>query len=163
MRLCITHCTCLLCYIFIIIISFSLECPVFLWEHIFEVWPQGSETWLWRMKARGSQVLHEEPLCAISKPTKLSPLAVVWTLLWWELVCLVYLFVVMVSEGVKPSHPIGLGFQSSWRTGHTKAQCDGVITVTAHSSRMCQLSNWQLHMVAMSCSPLVTVPWNHPL
>lgn len=31
-------------------------------------------------------MLHEEPLCAISKPTKLSPLAVVWTLVRWELV-----------------------------------------------------------------------------
>lgn len=86
-------------------------------------------------------MLHEEPLCVTSKPTKLSPLAVVWTLVWWELVCLVYLFVVMVSEGEKPSHSIGLGIQSSWRTGHTKAQCDGVITVTAQSWGMCQFCN----------------------
>lgn len=46
-------------------------------------------------------MLHEAPLCGISKATKLSPLAVVWTLVLWELVCLVYLFVVMVSEGRK--------------------------------------------------------------
>ena len=88
-------------------------------------------------------MLHEEPLCVISKPTKLSPLAVVWTLVWWELVCLVYLFVVMVAEGGggEPSHSIGPGFQRSWRTGHTKAQCDGVITVKAQSWGMCQLCN----------------------
>lgn len=43
-------------------------------------------------------MLHEERLCVISKPTKLSPLAVVWMLVWWELVCLLYLFVVMVAE-----------------------------------------------------------------
>lgn len=86
-------------------------------------------------------MLHEEPLCAISKPNKLSPLAVVWMPMRWELVCLVYLFVVMVSEGGKPSYSIGLGMQSSWRTGHTKAQCGGVITVTAQSWGMCQLCN----------------------
>lgn len=63
--------------------------------------------------------------------------------------------------GGKPSHLIGLGFQSSWRTGHTKAQCDGVITVTAQSCGMCQLCNWRHRMVAMSCSPQVTMPWNH--
>ena len=61
------------------------------------------------MKARGSEVLHEEPLCVISKPTKLSPLAVVWTLVWWELVCLVYLFVVMVAEGGHPAAQLALG------------------------------------------------------
>lgn len=45
-------------------------------------------------------MFHEEPLCAISKPSKLSPLAVVWTSAWWELVLfLVYLFVVMVCKG----------------------------------------------------------------
>lgn len=44
-------------------------------------------------------MLYEERLCVISKATKLSPLAVVWTLVWWELVCLDYLFVVMVSRG----------------------------------------------------------------
>lgn len=54
-------------------------------------------------------MLHEEPLCAISKPTKLSPLAVVWTLVRWELVCLVYLFVVMVSEGGNPPTQLALG------------------------------------------------------
>lgn len=85
-------------------------------------------------------MLHEEPLCVISKPTKLSPLAVVWMLVWWELVCLVYLFVVMDSEG-ETSHSIGLGFHSRWRTGPTKTQCDGVITVTAQSWGMCQLCN----------------------
>lgn len=54
-------------------------------------------------------MLHEEPLCAISKPTKLSPLAVVWTLVWWELVFLVYLFVVMVSKGGSPPTQLALG------------------------------------------------------
>lgn len=39
--------------------------------------------------------------------------------------------------GGKPSHSIGLGIQSSWRTGHTKAQCDGVITVTAQTLGGC--------------------------
>lgn len=82
-----------------------------------------------------SEVLDEEPLCVISKPTKLSPLAVVWTLVWWELVCRFYLFVVMVAEEEKKptSHSIALGFQRSWRTGHTKALCDGVITVNAQN------------------------------
>lgn len=51
-----------------------------------------------------SEVLDEEPLCVISKPTKLSPLAVVWTLVWWELVCRFYLFVVMVAEEEKKTH-----------------------------------------------------------
>lgn len=63
------------------------------------------------MKARGSEVIHEEPLCVISKPTKLSPLAVVWMLVWWELVCLVYLFVVMVAEGGNPPTQLALGYR----------------------------------------------------
>lgn len=54
-------------------------------------------------------MLHEEPLCAIPKPTKLSPLAVVWTSMRWELVCLVYLFVVMVSEEGNPPTQLALG------------------------------------------------------
>lgn len=85
-------------------------------------------TWLWKMKSGDSEVLHEQPLCVKSKPSKLSPLAVVWTLVRWELVLGACLFVVMVSKGGKPSHSIGSGIQSSWRTGHTKALCDGVIT-----------------------------------
>lgn len=55
-----------------------------------------------------------------------------------------------------------VGIQSGWRTGHTKALCDGVITVTAQTWGMCQLCNWQLGMVAMSCTPQVTMAWNHP-
>lgn len=67
------------------------------------------------------------------KPSKLSPLAVVWTPVRWELVLGACLFVVMVSKGGKPSHSIGFGIQSSWRTGHTMALCDGVITVAAQT------------------------------
>lgn len=77
--------------------------------------------------------------------------------------CLPGLFVCCDGRwGGKPSHSIGLGFQSSLRTGHTKAQCDGVITVKAKSLGMCQLRNWWLRMVAISCSPQVIMPWNHP-
>lgn len=98
---------------FTTIVSFLLGFPVlffvFSWDDSWGPWPWGWETWLWRMKARGSEVLHEQRLCAISKPTKLSPLAVVWTLVWWELVCLVYLFVVMVSEGGNPPTQLALG------------------------------------------------------
>lgn len=85
------------------------------------------------MKAGDSEVLYEQALCVKSKPSRLSPLAVVWTLVRWELVLGVCLFVVMVSKGGKPSHSIGFGIRSSWRTGHTKALCDGVITAAAQT------------------------------
>lgn len=86
-------------------------------------------------------MLHEQPLCVKSKASKLSALAVVWTLVRWELVLGACLFVVMVSKGGKPSLSIGSGIQSSWRTGHTKALCDGVIAVAAQTRGMCQLRN----------------------
>lgn len=120
------------------------------------------ETWLWRMKARGSEVLHEEPFCVISKPTKLSPLAVVWTLVRWELVFWSICLLWWSLRGRNPPTQLALGSSSSWRTGHTKALCDGVITVATQTWGICQFCNWQLRMVAMSCSPQVTMPWNYP-
>lgn len=54
-------------------------------------------------------VVREEPLCGLSQPTQLSPLAVVWMVVWWELVCLFYLFVVMASEGGRPPTQFALG------------------------------------------------------
>lgn len=115
----------------------------------------GLGSWLWRMKASASW---RTSLCDI----KTNQTVTVGSCLDVGAVgtCLSGLFV--CCDGGKPSHSIGLGIQSSWRTGHTKAQCDGVITVTAQSWGMCQLCNWRLRMVAMSCSPQVTMPWNHP-
>lgn len=90
------------------------------------------------------------------KPSKLSPLAVVWTLVRWELVLGDCLFVVMVSKGGKPSHSIGLGIQSSWRTGHTKALCDGVITVAAQTRGRANFVNDS--PVWLPCSALLKSP-----
>lgn len=43
--------------------------PVFFFgDHSRGPWPWSWETWLWMIKAGGSEVLHEEPLCVISKP-----------------------------------------------------------------------------------------------
>lgn len=55
------------------------------------------------------RVVREEPLCVLSQPTQLSPLAVVWMVVWWELVCLFYLFVVMASEGGRHPTQFALG------------------------------------------------------
>lgn len=115
------------------------------------------ETWTWLIKARGSEVPHEGRLCVISKPTKLSPLAVVWTLVWWELVCLVYLFVVMVSQGGNPPTQLALGSRVA---GGQVLQWRSVMGSSLSQPRvwgMCQLYNWRHHMVAMSCSPQVTI------
>lgn len=122
----------------------------------FQYWGLHPWTWRWKMKAGASEVLHEQPLCVESKPSKLSPLAVVWTVVRWELVLGVCLFVVMVSKGSKPSHSIGLASQGSWRTGHTKALCDGVITVAAQTRGRANSVNDSL--VWLPCSALLKSP-----
>lgn len=103
-----------------------------------KMWRGSSHNWKsWLQKVNESKLksVHEGRLCALSKPTKLSPLAFVWTPVWWELVCLVFLPVVMVSEGGE-GPPTQLPPVPG--IGHTKAQCDGVIAVAAQSCRMCQ-------------------------
>lgn len=112
-----------------------------------------------------SEVLDEEPLCVISKPTKLSPLAVVWTLVWWELVCRFYLFVVMVAEEEKKKPPptqLPLGSREAGGQVIQRRCVMGSSLSMPRIGGMCQLCNWRLGMAAISCSPQVILPWDHP-
>lgn len=153
--------TLLLLFLFIIIFPFWLGFPVFFWGRIL-----GALT-----LRLGNLAVKDESkrLRSASWRTSLCDIKTNQTVTVGSCLdvgavgtCLSGLFVCCDGLwGGKPTHSIGLGIQSSWRTSHTKAQCDGVITVTAQSWGMCQLCNWRLRMVAMSCSPQVTMPWNH--
>lgn len=78
----------------ILVLFFNLS-PLFLLENDGGPNPEVDKLGCERRRGRqeAPKRFHEQPLCAISKPRKLSPLAVVWTSAWWELVLSSGLFV----------------------------------------------------------------------